>query len=236
MSATLLVVTSSSIAFLGVRSAWLQSSHFNSCARSRPIDAIDSKPAIREQAALAFGAALTSAWAGSPADLVELLHPDARVETPMWSCGSRKEYTSELMDAQSFFSPLSQPSMLVISHKVLGDDRAQVSWMLGVEWPAAWRPRVSILGQSTLKFKSQGDGANRPCICSIEESWHQSPNEAFFSQVLPRPRDILSLWASPTAETFPLQVVSKRKMYELIRLPPMIALQAECTVVGVSAP
>ena len=66
----------------------------------------------------------------------------------------------------------------------------------------------------------------------VEESWHQTPWEAFTSQVLPKFRDYASLWASPTAEHLPLQTLETRKAYELVRVPPMLALQSEWTETG----
>jgi len=54
----------------------------------------------------------------------------------------------------------------------------------------------------------------------------------FTTQVLPKWRDITCLWATPTAEHVPIPVVGGGKGYELRRLPPMLALQAEWIEVG----
>jgi len=195
-----------------------------------------TEPAATDSIALAFGSALAEAWRSeSTAALAALLPADASVETPMWKCSDRASYESELSGARQFFSALSPPALTVLSHRTLADGRAQVSWMLGVEWPAVWRPRINLLGQSTLTLapssSSSGDGAGY-VVRRVDESWHQTPSEAFRFQVLPKFRDIASLWASPSAEYLPLQTVDTRKGYELVRVPPMLALQSEWTETG----
>jgi hypothetical protein len=110
-----------------------------------------------------------------------------------------------------------------------------------------WRPRINLLGQSTLTLAPRGGGGSGGAsagdsgssggrggvlVRRVEESWHQSPWEAFRSQVLPQFRDFASLWASPTAEQLPMQTIASRKGYELVRVPPMLALQSEWTESG----
>ena len=223
--------------------------HHHALARARALRATATDPMIdASDVALAFGAALGKAWRGeSFAPLAALLLADASVETPLWSCKDRAAYESELKGAREFFSALSPPALTVLSHRTLADGRTQVSWILGVEWPAMWRPRVNLLGQSTLTLAPRGSGGSGGAsagdsgssggrggvlVRRVEESWHQSPWEAFRSQVLPQFRDFASLWASPTAEQLPMQTIASRKGYELVRVPPMLALQSEWTESG----
>ena len=184
-----------------------------------------------EAAALAFGAALSAAWSSGSAQLSGTMRSDCVVNTPVWKCADRAAYESELAGANEFFKALSAPALTVLSSRKLRDGRVQLSWSLGVEWPAIWRPRINILGESTLSFSS-GGGGGAPLVSRVEERWHQSPNEAFTSQVLPKFRDLSSLWCSPTAEHVPMPVVGSGDGYELRRLPPMLALQSEMVETG----
>ena len=84
---------------------------------------------------------------------------------------------------------------------------------------------MNLLGESLLTL---GDAPfeGGPRIGLVEEKWHQSPAEAFFSQVLPKWRDVSSIWCSPTAEHYPLETVARKSGYKLVRVPPMLALQS----------
>ena len=46
------------------------------------------------------------------------------------------------------------PALTVLSHRQLGAGRAQLTWVLGLEWPAVWRPRINILGESILTIEA----------------------------------------------------------------------------------
>ena len=194
----------------------------------------ESPPQGADAVALAFGAALSRAWAGDGAGLRQLLRSDAQVVTPMWQCDDRASYEAQIAGAHSFFKALSAPALIVLSHRVLSDGRAQVSWRLGLEWPAAWRPRVNIIGESVLTLEPSGGGGGGAAapIRSVEETWHQRPRDVFASQVLPKFRDLASVWATPTAEHVPIPTVREggnalSGTYEVVRLPPMLALQSE---------
>ena len=107
------------------------------------------------------------------------------------------------------------------------DGRLQLTWMLGVEWPAVWRPRINVLGESILTLADASGSAAPTLVRRVDERWHQSPLAAFLTQLLPKARDFLSLYASPTAEHLPMPVVGGGDGYDLVRLPPFLALQAE---------
>lgn len=198
-------------------------------------DVAEEKQAPRSTSdvALAFGAALSAAWAGGEMRLGEIMRADCRVETPVWSCEDRAAYEADLSEARSFFSALSSPALTVLSHRQLEDGRAQLTWMLGVEWPAAWRPRINILGESVLTIDAPaagGTGAAR--VTRVVETWHEAPLEVFLSQALPKFRDVASLWATPTAEHLPMRAEGGGDGFELRRLPPFLALQTEWIETG----
>ncbi len=188
-------------------------------------------PAPELEAAMAFGAAYSQAWSGDMSALRQVLDAGASVQTPAWSCSDRDAFESELAQASSFLAQCAPPSLQIISHKKLGERRALVSWMLGVEWPAAWRPRVNILGQTTLELASARGGGGL-AVVGVSEEWHQSPLDAALSQLLPKLCDVLGLWSSPTAEHMPAWPAGKGDGYELRRLPPMLCLQCEYTEFG----
>ena len=81
------------------------------------------------------------------------------MQTPVWTCSNREAYEKELGDAQSFFSPLSAPALTLLSSRALRDGRVQLTWSLSLEWPAVWRPRVNLLGESTVTL-TPSPGAN----------------------------------------------------------------------------
>ena len=45
-----------------------------------------------------------------------------------------------------------------------------------------------------------GSAGGAPLVSRVVERWHQSPLQAFLSQVLPKFRDLASLQSTPTAE------------------------------------
>lgn len=186
----------------------------------------------REEAALKFGAALSRTWATGSAAFDAVLALGCRVDTPVWKCKDRAEFEAQLKGAHSFLSALSAPTLTVLSSRALKDGRVQLSWMLGVEWPAVWRPRVNLLGESTLTFARPAAEGAVPLVSSIVERWHQSPSDAFFSQMLPKLRDVASLQATPTAEHVPLPVLERCDGYEVRRVPPLRVLQAEVVETG----
>ena len=182
--------------------------------------------------ALAFGAALSAAWAGrTDVKLSDYMSSACTVETPVWNCADLAAYRAELAESRKFFSALSTPSLTVLSHTPLGDGRAKLTWQLGVEWPAVWRPRVNILGESLITMSSS-NAATPPRVTRVVETWHQAPLAVFAEQVLPKFRDVASLWNSPSAEHVPLPLVGTGDGFELRRVPPMLCLQAEWTEVG----
>lgn len=170
--------------------------------------------------AKAFGAALSDAYCTGTIRLSETVRESASIETPLWKCENREKYEKELAEAWEFYSKVSPPSLTVLDHRKLPDGRVVVEWMLGVEWPAIWRPRINILGESILTV-----GKSR--ISEIKETWHQTPSQAFSTQLLPKIRDIAAVWSSPTAEHLPMPVIKEGDGYELVRIPGMLALQSE---------
>jgi len=182
-----------------------------------------------EEVALQFFEALSDAWSSGTMRLAETMRADASVETPIWNCATPADYERELSEAQGFFSNLSAPVLKVVSKPAINNGRVTVEWMLGLEWPAIWRPRVNILGESTLTITPVGGSLQ---ITRIDETWHQSPLEVFTAQVLPKFRDVASFWNSPTAEYLPMPVASSRNGYDVMRIPPMLALQVEWTESG----
>jgi len=180
--------------------------------------------------ALAFGDALAKAWQRDTEPLRQLLRDDAVVDTPIWSCEGAVDYLEKLGEAAEFFSRESPPRLSVLAEEALGPGMARVEWMLGVEWPAFWRARINVLGESVVRFEL-GEG-ERVLVRAVEETWHESPDQLFLQQVLPRRRDLMSLWNSPTAEHVPQRVERVAKGYELRRLPAMLAVQAETVETG----
>jgi hypothetical protein len=193
---------------------------------------LQTNPEANVQAALEFGTALAKAWSSGSVQLGESMSAECSVQTPVWTCSNREAYEKELKESQSFFSPLSAPSLTVLSSRALRDGRVQLSWMLSLEWPAVWRPRLNLLGESTITFTPASGADGAPRVSRVVERWHASPSEVFLSQVLPRWRDLTSLQATPTAEQVPMPVVERCDGYELKRLPPMLALQAETIETG----
>lgn len=189
----------------------------------------EGAPNVESTAALAYGEALASAWAGdSPLLLRQVLSTDAAINTPLWECKGQLAYEEELTESRDFFSSYSKPTFAVLSSKQLRPGVAQLQWMLSVEWPSVWRARVNILGESHLELEQVGSGDEAATVISaVQESWHESPQSVFTNQVLPRWRDLFSLWNSPTAEHMPLRIEAQRKDYALAWMPPCLAVQAE---------
>ena len=146
--------------------------------------------------------ALVEAWKGDDAGLGRMLLPETRVETPIWSCASARDYLDELAGACRFFTNAGRtpPALAVLSTGVVRPGVAKVQWSLGVEWPSAWRSRVNLLAESELLLESGGGGGGGPRVRAIKETWHEAPLDVFGRQVTPRLRDLVSLWNSPTAE------------------------------------
>lgn len=228
--ATVLVFTATAAA------SWLRSPPVSSpraaisLAAPQQLADAPQQPSSLDQVADDFGAALAAAWTGSSSvelsRLAQVVRADAEVVTPVWKCSQRAEYESEIAGAREFFSALSPPAFTVLSRRQLRDGRVKVAWMLGVEWPAVWRPRINILGESTLTIDASASAAGAPSVRRVEERWHQSSSNAFKLQLLPKLRDVFSLYATPTAEHVPMPIVGDGNGYELRRLPPMLALQA----------
>ena len=194
---------------------------------------------VEEAAALAFGSALSLAWSNDTALLRQSMRQDANVRTPLWKCDSRLDYEKALLEATGFFSARADPTLTVLSHRSRGRGEAQVSWLLSVEWPSVWRSRVNIIGESVLTLAPSGgpsaadaSDAPLPQVVAVRETWHQTPTQAFVSQVLPQARDLVSLWSTPTAEEVPQQLIEKTREYEVRQLPPMLVLQAEAVETG----
>jgi hypothetical protein len=158
------------------------------------------------------------------------MHADAAVETPLWRCKNLAAYASELEDAQRFLRARAEPALTILSQRTLRDGRVAIGWVLAVEWPAPWRPRINILGESTLTLESRLTGTS--LVSHVSETWHQSPMEAFRTQMLPRFRDFASIWNTPTAEHVPWPLVSQGDGFELRRMPPFLAIQSEWTETG----
>ena len=187
--------------------------------------------------ASSFGAALAQAWQQDPKALRELLGRDAVVDTPIWSCTDAADYLEKLGEAAVFFGgsddemgragETAPAQLTVLSEQQLPSGETRVEWVLGVEWPSLWRARVNLLGESLVRFDSAGER-----VREVTETWHQSPQQAFAEQVLPRRRDLMSLWNSPTAEHVPQKVERVGRGYEVRRLPPMLAVQAETVETG----
>lgn len=165
-------------------------------SRPRAIVATETASTATGELALAFGAALSRAWAGDGLSLAQLV-PDVAVDTPVWTCKDRATYEAELSNAARFFGALSTPTLIVLSHSDLDGDgtRAKVEWMLGVEWPAVWRPRINLLGTSVLTVSRNNGGV--PTVVRVKETWHQTPLEVFLSQVCPSHCSLHPLPANP---------------------------------------
>jgi len=145
---------------------------------------VAEKPALAaREVALAFGAAMSAAWGKGEMRLSETMRADCQVVTPIWKCADRAAYEKELAESRAFFAELSPPALIVLTARELGDGRAQLVWMLGVEWGAVWRPRINILGESTLTIEPPSAGAASARVSSVVESWHASPLSVFTSQV-----------------------------------------------------
>jgi hypothetical protein len=182
-------------------------------------------------AAQGFGLAYAQAWRGATEPLRALLLPDASAETPVWKCADRSAFESDLGSAAVFFGARAPPALAVISCRRLGERRAQLTWSLSVEWPAMWRPRANLLGQTTLELSApRADGTLG--VAALREVWHQRPRDVLASQVLPKLSDVLSVYASPTAERVPMWPAGGGKGYELRRVPPLTVLQTEWTETG----
>jgi len=173
--------------------------------------------------------ALVEAWKGDDAGLGRMLLPETRVETPIWSCASARDYLDELAGACRFFTNAGRtpPALAVLSTGVVRPGVAKVQWSLGVEWPSAWRSRVNLLAESELLLESGGGGGGGPRVRAIKETWHEAPLDVFGRQVTPRLRDLVSLWNSPTAEHVPMWTERTTDDYRVLRVPPMVAVQAE---------
>ena len=198
--------------------------------RAAVLAAADDAPTAEATAALAYGAALASAWAGeSPTMRRELRSADAAVSTPLWECKGEQAYEDALLESVDFFSSYSKPTLSLLSSEQIRPGVARLEWMLSVEWPSIWRARVNILGESELELRSSHPTT---LVTAVRESWHQSPQRVFASQVLPRWRDLFSLWNSPTAEHVPLRVMGEREGYTLAGMPPGLAVQAEWLETG----
>ena len=63
-----------------------------------------------------------------------------------------------------------------------------------MEWPSLWSARVNLLGESVVRYDAGGANGERAIVREVRETWHQTPREAFFRQVVPRRRDWMSLW------------------------------------------
>ena len=191
---------------------------------------------LSAEVAQRFGSALQLAWRANDSSLLrQVLPSDATVTTPLWQCADRTDYERELLEVAAFFSERATPVLSVLSHRRVRAGTYAVRWMLAVEWPAVWRARVNILGESELALERRGgtDGA-APIVRAVVERWHQPPREVFATQVLPRLRDVLSVWNAPTAEHVPLETLptAAGATYELVQLPPMLAVQAEWIETG----
>ena len=205
------------------------------CVRPRTVRAGPRASASSE--ASSFGAALARAWQQDPTALRELLGRDVVVDTPIWSCTDAADYLEKLGEAAVFFGGSDDefgragetaPAQLnVLSEQQLPSGETRVEWVLGVEWPSLWRARVNLLGESLVRFDSAGER-----VRELTETWHQSPQQAFVEQVLPRRRDLMSLYNSPTAEHVPQKLERVGRGYEVRRLPPMLTVQAETVEAG----
>mmetsp|Transcript_34556 Transcript_34556/g.114443 ORF Transcript_34556/g.114443 Transcript_34556/m.114443 type:complete len:728 (+) Transcript_34556:56-2239(+) len=125
---------------------------------------------LEQGVAEAFAMALVEAWKGDDAGLGRMLLPETRVETPIWSCASARDYLDELAGACRFFTNAGRtpPALAVLSTGVVRPGVAKVQWSLGVEWPSAWRSRVNLLAESELLLESGGGGGGGPARISYE--------------------------------------------------------------------
>ena len=106
---------------------------------------------LSAEVAQRFGSALQLAWRANDSSLLrQVLPTDATVTTPLWQCADRTDYERELLEVAAFFSERATPVLSVLSHRRVRAGTYAVRWMLAVEWPAVWRARVNILGESEL--------------------------------------------------------------------------------------
>ena len=107
--------------------------------------------------ALAFGAALSAAWASGTASghFSETMHADCATTTPMWKCADRASYESELKGAQQFFSALSVPSLDVLSSRQVSDGRV-VQRLHHLERPIPPVEQADHVPSRPLQIRAQG--------------------------------------------------------------------------------
>lgn len=178
------------------------------------------------EAALAYASALALAWKNDTSLLPNVMRADSDIETPLWKTKSLAEYEEVLLEFADFFGARATPTLSLLSHAALPDGSVKLSWQLSAEWPSMWRSRINLIGQSVLTFAPSSSPSSPPLVRSVRETWHQKPAEAFFKQVLPKPRDVATFWCSPTAEEIPQPLVQRLGGIEIRKLPPMLALQA----------
>ncbi|KAL3924377.1 MAG: hypothetical protein SGPRY_003932 [Prymnesium sp.] len=154
------------------------------------------------------------------------MRADSDIETPLWKTKSLAEYEEVLLEFADFFGARATPTLSLLSHAALPDGSVKLSWQLSAEWPSMWRSRINLIGQSVLTFAPSSSPSSPSLVRSVRETWHQKPAEAFFKQVLPKPRDVATFWCSPTAEEIPQPLVQRLGGIEIRKLPPMLALQA----------
>ncbi|KAL1526350.1 hypothetical protein AB1Y20_015064 [Prymnesium parvum] len=182
---------------------------------------------LEQEAALAYGSALSLAWRADTEMLRSLLLNDVDVATPLWKTRSRDEYEEALLEVAGFFGARATPVLTTLSQAAQADGGVRLSWQLSVEWPNVWRSRINIVGTTVLSFSPAGVEGALPLVRSVRETWHQAPWEAFVKQVLPKARDLCTLWCSPTAEEIAQPVLQRGDGFELRRLPPMLVVQVE---------
>lgn len=150
--------------------------------------------------------------------------PTIDADGVVWSAQSLDELRAAARELGAFFI---EPRLDALSARQLGEDEVEVQWRFSGTWPTAWRPRLVLLGSSTLTLGSASDGSR--LVVSMRDTLEQPLAISLVSQVLPNWEDVYNLFNTPPAEAQPWTVESRGKGFEIRQLPPTCMLQIEET-------
>jgi len=129
--------------------------------------------------------AVNGALRGEAGPLASLLSPTSRWSNPLATLVGAAEICAFLNETGEF---LEEPSF-----RVTASGNGVARWVASGTWPSPWRPRAVVRGTSRLTTDGE-------VVTAIEDEWERSPWRVFATQVLPRFRDIISLYMLPPAE------------------------------------
>mmetsp|Transcript_23657 Transcript_23657/g.30677 ORF Transcript_23657/g.30677 Transcript_23657/m.30677 type:complete len:428 (+) Transcript_23657:57-1340(+) len=146
--------------------------------------------------------------------LRDLVKPTASWDNPVEKAEDLTQIEKVLLDSSTF---LLDPQFTVLEEN--GDldsngGQLELKWIKSATWPLPWRPRIQVLGKSTIT----ADGDNK--IVSIKDQWEVSPFQAVLKQAVPRFWDIYHFKAAPPAETPAYKVVYQGNGYEVREYAP----------------